>query len=546
MKRLFRHETAFFLAVWLILLVAFRERGFYDPGALWHIKVGEIILDRGFPHTDPFTYTFEGHTWIPQQWGAEVLMAWAHRVGGFDTLLLGFTALVAGLFTVIFRRATQAGMGPLLAGLIVGGALFVGAFHYFVRPHMFTIALLGWTMMCIVDFERGRCGVARLAWLIPLYVLWTNLHGGVLGGTMTLGLAVAGWGLLFLIRQPNPPTPFPTREGGATSSTPPFSGEGPGEGSRSRSPMQNWRTAFLLVGIVIACGLTPFINPFGMELLNTWQRIVGSRVLQHIVNEHMPLDPSSPLGLMIIAFGAFYLVMLAGVFPKLPRVSWLIPIVWLVLSFKGIRQGPLFAITAAVAIVDLWPHTIWHRLLKKHGDGSLARDPDPSPSRSWAWAAVPAFLVLFALVLQANHKAFPVIGSGWARLDPNFIPIELTEELQAYAASVPVGTRIFNDANLGGYLIYHTPTLKIFMDDRCELYGDDEMEYYSDTLGLPTDELGVRFEEWAKRLQFDRAIVMTDPRGEEKFPLEQYLVNAPGKWREVARARRAVIFERVR
>src|SRR5439155_27074171 len=101
----------------------------------------------------------------------------------------------------IFRRATQAGMGPLLAALIVGGALFVGAFHYFVRPHMFTIALLGWTMMCVVDFERGRCGLARLAWLIPLYVVWTNLHGGVLAGTMTLGLAGAGWGVAFLLNR---------------------------------------------------------------------------------------------------------------------------------------------------------------------------------------------------------------------------------------------------------------------------------------------------------------------------------------------------------
>jgi hypothetical protein len=198
-KRLLRPETAFFLAIWLILLLAFRERGFYDPGALWHTKVGEIILDQGFPHTDPFTYTFTGHVWIPQQWGAEVLMALAHRAGGFDTMLLGFSVLVAGLYTVIFRRGTQSGMGPLLAMLIVGGSLAVGAFHYFVRPHMFTIALLGWTMMCIIDFERGRCGLSRLAWLIPLYIVWTNLHGGVLGGTMTLGLAVAGWGLLFLL-----------------------------------------------------------------------------------------------------------------------------------------------------------------------------------------------------------------------------------------------------------------------------------------------------------------------------------------------------------
>ena len=514
MKRLLRPESAFFLAIWLILLITFRERGFYDPGALWHIKVGEIILDRGFPHTDPFTYTFEGKTWIPQQWGAEVLMAAGHRIGGLDTLLLGFTALIAGLFTLIFRRAVHAGMGPLLAGLIVGVSLFVGAFHYFVRPHMATIALLGWTMMCIIDFERGRCGVARLAWLIPLFVIWTNLHGGVLGGTMTLGLAVAGWGLVFLR-------------------------------NRTASPIRNWRTAFVLVGIVIACGLTPFVNPFGMELINTWQRIVGSKVLPQVVNEHMPLDPTSPLGLTIIAFGAFYLVLLAGVAPRLPRVSWLLPLVWLVLSFKGIRQGPLFAITAAVAMVDLWPHTIWHRLLKKHGDGSLARDPDPAPPRSWAWAAVPALAVIFALTLQANHVRVPVIGSGWARLDPNFIPVELTPALQGYAASRPAGTRIFNDANLGGFLIYHTPRLKIFMDDRCELYGDDQIRYYSDTLGMPPAELGPRFEEWASRLKFERALIMTDPTGETKPPLEQYLLNSPERWREIGRAKRAAMFERV-
>ena len=53
MKRLFRPETLFFLLLWLGLMVAFRDRGFYDPGALWHVKVGEIILDRGIPQRLP-------------------------------------------------------------------------------------------------------------------------------------------------------------------------------------------------------------------------------------------------------------------------------------------------------------------------------------------------------------------------------------------------------------------------------------------------------------------------------------------------------------
>jgi hypothetical protein len=453
---------------------------------------------------------------VPQQWGAEVLMALTHRVGGLDAMLLAFATGVSLLFTVIFRRCVQSGMGPMLAALIVGGCLFVSTFHYFVRPHMFTIALLGWTMMCIIDYERGRATAWRLAGLIPLYVLWTNLHGGVLGGTMTLGLAVLGWGALFLLQRPDPPT-----------------------------PIQNWRTAFLLAGIVVACLLTPFVNPHGLEMIRIWQRIVGSTVLPQIISEHMPMNPTSPLGIAVLGLGAFYIILLLGTLPKWPRVSWLLPLVWFVLSFKGIRQGPLFAITAAVAIADLWPHTIWHRLLVKYGDGSLARDNPPVGTGGLSWAMVPAIVVLLALGLQVGKVSVPVIGYGWARLDPSFTPVDLNGAVMEYAEKMPLGTRIFNDANLGGYLIYYAPSLKIFMDDRCELYGDDWMKCYTDTLRLPPKELGVVFEEWAADFHFERALVMVNPPDQEQPHIEQYLAHSP-KWREVARGQRAVMFERVR
>ncbi len=541
MTRLFRAETAFFLIVWLLLLLAFRERGFYDPGSLWHVKVGEIILTKGMPQTDPFSYTFEGKGWVPQQWGAEVLMALTHRVGGLDAMLLAFATGVALLFTLIFRRCVQEGMGPMLAVLIVGGCLFVGAFHYFVRPHMFTIALLGWTMMCIVDYERGRCSEWRLAALIPLYMLWTNLHGGVLGGTMTLGLAVGGWGLLFLA----------SRVGWASRAN-----HGTGENPETRamtgtarqdngSPIRDWRTAFLLVGIVAACGLSPFVNPHGLEMLRIWQRLVASKVLPQIITEHMPLDPTTPLGLAVLGLGAFYIVLLAGTFPKLPRVSWLIPLAWFILSFKGIRQAPLFAITAAVAIADLWPHTVWHRLLVKYGDGSLARSPETTPRPILAPFLIPALAVCLALELQLSHTPVPVIGYGWARLDPAYVPVDLNGAVGEYAASVPPGTRIYNDANLGGYLIYHAPSLKIFMDDRCELYGDDWMKCYTDTLALAPEQLGPVFEEWAAGFHFDHALIMTNLPEQPKSKIEQYLLSQSGRWKEVARGQRAVMFERV-
>jgi hypothetical protein len=274
-------------------------------------------------------------------------------------------------------------------------------------------------------------------------------------------------------------------------------------------------------------------------------------VLPQVVNEHMPLDPTSPLGLTVIAMGAFYLVMLAGTLPKLPRVSWLIPLVWFALSFKGIRQGPLFAVCAAVAIADLWKHTLWHRLLVKHGDGSTAWDADnPAEAESraspmWAALLIPAMLVAVSWKLDTHRIEVPVIGHGWARLDPNYIPSDMTQEVTEYANSVSPGTPIFNDANLGGYLIYHAPSLKIFMDDRCELYGDDWIQNYSDTMGLPPEQLGPVFEGWAAKYKFERAFVMTNAPEQDKPSIELYLSGSP-KWREVARGNRAVMYERVK
>jgi hypothetical protein len=535
--RLFRAETAFFLLVFVIVLFAFRERGFYDPGALWHVKVGDIILDRGMPQTDPFSFTFENEKWVPQQWGAEVLMALVHRVGGLDAMLLAFTAGVALLFTLIFRRCVQGGMGPILAALVVGVCLFVGSFHYYVRPHMFTIALLGWTMMCVVDYERGRCSVWRLAGLVPLYVLWTNLHGGVLGGVMTLGLAVAGWGALFLFGRLG----ATQRTEEETTAPAPASVLCPL--SSGLSPIKDWPTAFLLGGIVVACLLTPLVNPHGLEMLRIWSSLVGSKVLPKIVGEHMPLDLTKPLDLAVVGFGAFYIGFLLSTLPKRPHVTWLIPLVWFVLSFKGIRQAPLFAITAAVALADMWRHTLWHRLLVKYGDGSLATNTPPPATVGRAWWVIPAALVVAAFALQVARMAVPVVGYGWVRFDPNFVPADLNDAVNKHLARP--GVRVFNDANLGGYLIYHAPKAKIFMDDRCELYGDEWIKNYSDAMGLPPNELAPIFEAWDAKWHFEYAVIMTNPPPQKKPSIERYLLERKDRWEEVARGQRGVLFRRV-
>jgi hypothetical protein len=238
-------------------------------------------------------------------------------------------------------------------------------------------------------------------------------------------------------------------------------------------------------------------------------------------------------------------------------VSWLIPLVWLVLTFKSIRQGPLFAITAAVCIADMWRFTCWHRYLVKNGDGSLAWNPEDDPARlakvrgGTLWWVLPAVFVLLSLALQMARVPVPVIGSGWVQMDVNEVPVDLNDAVNEYAASVPPGTRIFNDLDLGGYLIYYAPTLKIYMDDRIELYGDDMLKEYVDAIRASPEEFGVIFEGWRQKWQFDHVIITSNPPDDTKpnngkSSREVYFLSHPERWREVARGKRAVMFSLVR
>lgn len=512
LRRWLSAELFVFIAIWLALSALLRERAFYDPGSLWHVVVGELILTQGMPQTDPFSYTFAGQRWVPQQWGAEVLMALLHRLGGLDLLFLVFTTSLAALYTWIFHRALRAGMTPLLAFLFVVACLFVGAFHYYVRPHMVTIAGMAWTMAVLVDGETGRLPRWRLYSLPLLYALWTNLHGGVLGGLFTLGLTIAGWSGLFLLGRR-----FPSL--------------------RESTPLQGWSDAFRWGTVLFACSLAPLINPHGLEMFRIWQSLVGSSVLPRVVGEHKPLDLSQPFSWPTLGLAVAYLLLLLSAVPRC-RVSWLVPLLWLTLSFQSIRQAPLFAITGAIVWSAVWPHSRAFYFLLRHGDGSLARLPTTS-RRCPTLAAMPMAAFAVALILQLARVHLPLIGAGWVRLSPEVTPIELKDQLQRYAASVPPGTPIFNDANFGGFLIYFTPTLKIFMDDRCELYGDAWIEHYADTLGLPPEQLGPVFEAWQHQYGFTHALIAAaDPPSS----LERYLLSRPDRWQPVARARAAVLF----
>jgi hypothetical protein len=505
-KYFWRPETAIFVGLWLLLLVAGRSRLFSDPGSLWHIVVGQRILSSGrLLHTDPFSFTCAGQPWIAQWWLAECGLALLHQVGGLDTVLLATVTLVAGLYTWVAHRLLRAGVHPLLALAIVCLAMAASSYHFHPRPHLLSILLLGVTFARLCDFEAGRISPRGLLWLLPLFLFWTNVHGGMVGGLATLALTVAGWGVARLMGR--------------------------------ESPVASLRQFVFLVALTLACGLTAFVNPYGAELPRVWFALIGSPVLPRLMSEHAPLRQSGPEGWPVVVFGLVYAVALLGVLPRWPRVTWLLPLVWGYLAWTRIRHGPLFAITAALALGDMLPHVRWAARLAERGSQVFRLRPAGPAAKgeraAWGWVLIPAALVLVALVLQLAAVPVPVLGHGWAELDPAHWPVELLPDLREYEHSRPDGTPVFNEMLFGGFLIYYTPGLRVFIDDRCELYGDDRLLAYVEAVQHEPAQI----ERWAREYGFEMALVHAGS------VLDHYLRGTSG-WRLVRETEAAALYVR--
>jgi hypothetical protein len=507
-RAFFRPATLLFLALWLVLLAGGQSRFFRDPGTFWHTVVGDQILhSRGFFDTDDFTFTFRGKTWVPHQWLGECAMAALHAIDGFDSLLLATATLLAALFTWLGVRLMRCGLHPSIAAVMVALAVAASSGHFHVRPHLATIAGFAVTMAFLADFEAKRIGPGRLALLIPVYLVWSNMHGGVIGGLATFAFAAAGWTLLWRLGW--------------------------------ESPIKSYQQAGIVVLILVGCAATAFINPYGTRLPESWLDIYRMKSLPRLIKEHSPLDLADRNAWMILLFGATYVALLAGTVPRKPRVVWLLPLVWLVLTCLRVRHAPLFAVGALVAIADFFPRTRYAEALEARGS-DLFETPDPEPEslreRLAAWA-VPAAAVLLALVLQLTRVAVPVVGHGWARLDPATWPVQLIDELQARQHERPGGTRIFNEYPYGGFIIYYAPGFKVFADDRCELFGD---EWLSDFLDAPLLDPAEHVKLWEKEYgPFDYALVYNQPGP----GFLEYFQKAD-EWEEVKRCETAVLFKR--
>ena len=153
-----------------------------DPDTLWQIRTGDwIVRHLAIPHTDPFSYTAAGQRWFAHEWLAETLLGLADRAGGWRGVMLltaAASGVTAGLLMFHLRRFMA--LLPAAVMLLLGVANLTGSL--LARPHVLAWPCLELWCAGLV-LARGRRGTPSW-WLLPVMILWVNLHGSFMIGLL--------------------------------------------------------------------------------------------------------------------------------------------------------------------------------------------------------------------------------------------------------------------------------------------------------------------------------------------------------------------------
>ena len=155
-------------------------------GDTWsHVATGEWIIAHGAtPRVDPFSHSMPGAAWTAHEWLAEVLLAFAFRLGGWSGVVLLTGAAVATAALIVGLSAARGLRGaPLIAAVAIGLSLVTA--NLLARPHVLALPLAAaWSAGLIAARDRERAPPLGLA---AVMIAWANLHGGFIFGLILIG-----------------------------------------------------------------------------------------------------------------------------------------------------------------------------------------------------------------------------------------------------------------------------------------------------------------------------------------------------------------------
>ena len=142
---------------------------------------GRVVAQHGLPSHDTLMVWAHARTWVDQQWLAQLTLYGLDRLGGLPLVLLVHAFLVTGALGGAAALAVRRGGSARSATWVVLPVLVAYWPEAVVmRPQSFAYPLFVAVLWVLVDELRQPS--RRVYLVLPLLVLWANLHGSVVVG----------------------------------------------------------------------------------------------------------------------------------------------------------------------------------------------------------------------------------------------------------------------------------------------------------------------------------------------------------------------------
>lgn len=414
-----------------------------DASTGCHIRTGEFVLAHGqAPRTDMLSFTRQGQPWFAWEWLSDLVFALLFRALGLNGVVVFAAALIAVPLWLIMRQALRRGANCLVAIAVLHLVVGSSSIHYLARPHIFTLLFSALSFLLI---DRDLNERTRAIWaLVPLTVLWANLHPGFVVVIVSATIVAVGRSMEALVNVPA-------------------------------------RAAYLKDGVRYGalsglCLLFSGLNPYGFASHQHILWLVQSSWAAKMVQEFQAPDFHVAQGIYfeILLFAGIGLAV--GMFRRAEFARPLLILAWAHAGLLSVRNIPIYALLVfpllAISVSEMLERSSRDPFGLVSTLRAIGRDYRGSPRRFSPW---PALAVAAALVLchAAPALDFP----------EGLYPTRLVSKQAALLAS----SRVFSTDSWSDYLTYRFyPRSRIFMDGRNDFFGEEFAHRYLDVLNAKT------------------------------------------------------------
>ncbi|MBI3536245.1 MAG: hypothetical protein HY070_01585 [Chloroflexi bacterium] len=523
-----------FTAILFLAVFVMSAREIQDPDFWWHLRTGQFILEtQTIPHSDIYSFTRAGAPWIAHEWLSEVFIYALYRLAGFPALILIFSAIITLAFAFVYARCEGK---PYSAAFVLLFAALATAPTWGVRPQMISLLLTSVFLFVLdtsviasepFDFAQGKLRersnlhfptwglLLRFAprndafgiWLlVPLTVLWVNLHSGYALGIVVIAVYWFGE-LVRVIASPERAKQSPNFNLGIASS------------QESLLAMTNTSSLVTLSIILFVTIAVVPLNPNGAMMYTYPFDTLTSRAMQTYIQEWFSpdfhLNEFQPFAFLLLATFASFALTRRRVTPT----DLFLLAGFAYAALRSARNIPLFAIIAApILAANVWEWITtrgWNKVFASRAETSRL-------------LAAINWLILILILGVSVARVFAVI-SNQTLVERAKFPAAAVDFIAQNKLSAP----LYNAYGWGGYLIWRRyPDARVFIDGRADVYGDKFIEEFLRTYRGEGD--------WRAGLdKYDVKLILVEPDAPLLTPLA-----LDAQWKKIYADENAVIYQK--